>query len=453
MQGVSYAGVLAGRINNAKINNVEVISSKLVSNIVDNAELSSLPIYVGGLVGASTNASSMIENVKVNAEIKGNIKNAGGVIGLVGDNTSIKTSSFEGNVQAKIYVGGIAAQNKGSINTVTTNATFVTTVTQQVSNAYVGGLVGTNFGEIINAELNSLDINIKNETNSYIYMVGGVVGFNQTSGNINNVTINSGSISISEAKSYCYVAGLVASNQGKLSTSNNYMAEIGNNVKHVYIGGIVCYNEGNIAECLTVSNVYGECVGGIVICNDQNGNIVRCAVMSLNKSERVSLKGNYVGAIAFSMLNGEIEDCLAITKTYGLTNDSITAGFAVNFQGNEYNYGVFKHCILSNQFAGNGSKYLETPDDVLGRKRTTGTISNCVVEYQDNVITASRDKFLWVIKLSIGSNSKYTIAKSADMKNSETYFDLDFDISNIASSVWTCNDLSIPVLNCLAKQK
>ena len=453
VENVSYAGVLAGRVNNATISNVEVIASELISNVADSVTLKTLPEYVGGLVGASTNSSTTLTDVKVNVEISGNIKNAGGIIGLVGDNTIVKNSSFEGSVQAKVYIGGISAQNKGSLEAITINSSYLSTVNQVEANSYVGGIAGTNFGSILNAQASNLNIIFNNLSGKYIYSVGGIAGYNESSAIINNSTIESGTISVEQANSYVYLGGLLGINQGKITSSNNYMAEFGANKAFVFAGGIACLNEGIISECLTTSDIYGYFVGGLAICNDASGSISRSAIMGLTKDVRPCLKGNQVGALVLSMLSGDIEDCLVITKTYGLTSESISAGFAVNFQGTDTRYGTIKHCVISNDFAGNGYKYLETPDDLLGKKRTTGTIKDCVIEYQDDAETASRDKLLWVIKLPVGSKSSYTIAKTSEMKNIETYTDLDFDISNTLSFTWICDELSIPVLACLQKQQ
>ena len=451
VEKVNYAGVLAGRVNGATISNVEIISSTLVSELDNLVEIKNLPEYVGGLVGASTNSSATIDSVKVNAQIAGNIKNAGGIIGLVGNNTIVKASSFEGSVQAKVYVGGISAQNKGSLQTVKTNATFISNGEQSIANSYLGGIVATNFGSVENAELNSLNINMINSSERYICSVGGVAAINFST--IKNANVLSGNIKVKKSNSYSYIGGIVAQNQGELSKSANYMQEIGSEYKNVFVGGVVCVNENEVIECITSSDIYGDMVGGIATYNYNNGSIVRSAVMSLSKSSRPCLKGYIVGAIICSMVSGTVEDCLAITKTYGLNATSITAGFVANFPGSETEYGTISHCIVSNQFAGNGNKYLETPDDILGKKRTTGTIKNCVIEHQDGVETASRDKFLWIIKLPIGSKSSYTIAKASDMKNTETYSNLDFDISNTLSFTWICDELSVPVLACLPKQQ
>lgn len=457
--GVEYLGVLAGVMNGGTVNNVAITSSTINSNI-STTNLSLLPIYVGGMIGASTNSASTISSSTVNANITGNLYNAGGFIGWTGPNTTVSDCSFNGSVAGLNYVGGFVAQNKGAVQNSSVNATISSTNANH-GYTYVGGFVGVNFNTINNCAVIINNIVVSNNVTVQTYYVGGFAGYNSSSKVIGNSSVAGAStastIDISVNSGNTYVGGIVAQNSGTVTNCKNNIYSIGKDLTNVYTGGIVSQNyNGTIYACKTISNLYGDYVGGIVYSNLGNATISNSAVGS--NTVRPTLKGVNVAGLVYHMGDGSIYDCLVITKTYGNTDNSISAGAVISFPVSASGtYGSIEHCIISNEFAGRGDKHLVSASAIFASSRSTGTLKNCVIDMTVNGATnasePSYDKNLVGQVKNPASNSNYTKADSSKLYLIATYSDCGFSIFTDSSKTWyyTSAGSTLPTIVALEK--
>ena len=228
-----YAGGLAG-VNSGTIDsgrNTGTINGK------DN---------VGGMVGKNEEKADgtggILKNLSnaVTAAIFGSA-NVGGIAGTnSGTITSDNNLVNEGTVYGNQYVGGIAGENTGTIENVL-NETLVLKTEDGTNAMYFGGIAGTNSGRITNATNNS---NVSADGATF---VGGIVGENTLSGELEGKLINYGDVS-GESN----VGGLAGSNANDdllKGTENDYItAENHGEVKADAgsAGGIFYENKGDI---------------------------------------------------------------------------------------------------------------------------------------------------------------------------------------------------------------
>ena len=450
---IQYIGVLAGVCNASTITNCNVKDSTIETYSANNQTE-----YVGGLVGGTTLSNATITNCKVTANIGSNIKNAGGVVGLVGPNTTIDNCTFEGSVQAKQYLGGLVAQNNGIVKNSSASADIKISDTFN-GKAFVGGFVGVNYNTVENCKVVLDTLSINNSNSLYIINAGGFAGYNGESKLINQCVVSpkstSSSIKVNNNNGQVFIGGLVAGNSGFIKYSKNELLNIGAEISRVYIGGIVGQNDsGTIEACKSLSNVYGDYVGGIAY---NIMNISNISQSSIGYGSRVTLKGNYVAGIACYMSNGTVEDCLINTKTYGLSNKSVSVGTVIDFPySSNAIKGVIEHCIISNVFAGSGDKYLSTSAPIFSSTLTTGTLKNCVFDMTCDGATSayepSYDKSFGKQKPS-ASGSSYTKANQSTLYLITTYTDCGFSIMTDSSKVWfyTSSGNTLPKLVALEK--
>ncbi len=165
IDGVDYAGALAGYIKDSHILNVKI-------NIINDPELAIMgSTYVGGVIGYSEN--SIVEKVYNEVTVVGAI-NTGGIVGHNGDESSESTSMIidavnVGTVNGSSGVGGITGSNYGIIR----RALNKGDVLGEIS---VGGITGFSYGGwIVNRysiEQSANSGNVKGDS-----LVGGIAGF------------------------------------------------------------------------------------------------------------------------------------------------------------------------------------------------------------------------------------------------------------------------------------
>ncbi len=432
-----YVGIVAGVVNAGYISNVDVTGAKI------NLTYSTYhPDYVGGLVGACENSYNTITNCSVSADIDGQIKNAGGFVGMTGANTKIDNSTFVGRLTASEYLGGFVAENSGVITD--SNAEVELEVSSTSSkNSYVGGFIGPNFNTVENCQLVLVNISINNYDNLHTIYVGGFAAYSGSSNTIANCVVKgkttSSSIKIVANNGTINLGGFVSYNLGTILNCKNELTGIGAEMTGVYAGGIVCHNQnGTIENCVAYSNVYGDRVGGIAY-NTTGNSIIRTS--SIGYDQRVLLKGNYVAGLSCYLAGGDVSDCLILTTSYGLSSQSILGGVVLDFPvSTNGRYATVEHCIISNEFAGLGDKYLLTPAAIFASNRSTGTIKNCIIDTSCTGTTGanepSYDKNLFNQTKPAASNSNYTKANSTTLYQIATYTNCGFKIATDKSTTW-----------------
>lgn len=197
----------------------------------------------GGLVGNHGIGTLVITDSYSTAELNGTDA-VGGLVGILLGGT-IKDSAFLGEVNGSSDVGGIAG-NLDSLSEIenTHSAGNVTGYSN------IGGLVGMNSGTI----KNSLTTGSVGGTG---YQVGGAVGFNASSGHLENI-ISTGDVLGPE-----YIGGLVGANSGHIvnSIANGNVGDVTSTQK---IGGLVGYgSSGSIESSFATGNVLAAGAGQV----------------------------------------------------------------------------------------------------------------------------------------------------------------------------------------------
>lgn len=456
VESVDYVGVLAGRINNATITEVNVINSKIISNLTSTTAVENIPEFTGSLVGSSTTASNIIKDVTIkDVTIKGNLKNVGGIIGLINNNTKIVNSTISGNIAGREYVGGITAKNQGVISGCAIDCK-ISSVDQNEACGYFGGIAGANFSTIMSCKGSMLEMQASNKTTNKRYYVGGIAGYSTNIGDISSCEVLGDGIATDGNIGTMLLGGIAGQNDGRISYSYNKMDSIGSTFKSVYAGGITAKNVGNgkttlygnISKSYSSSDIYGEYVGGLVYANKDNGTIRESAVLSNAK-----LKGVYVAGLAVYLDSGLIKNCMVIAETCGLStteNEAISAGLVmtINYYSSAV-YGQVDHCVSSVTISSNsnGEHYLVTASNINSKKVLTGMITNCVID-KTNSANATLPSGKFSARTEEWRSSYVIVSYEEQMSQLATYD--NFEISQDPDQVWYLKNGSyMPILTCL----
>ena len=146
--GRKWVGGLAGAaVDGANIHDVFVTGHVSTRNDVDYA-------VVGGLIGRLQSGSTITDShadVRVIAQSSSVELEpyAGGLVGSIGPDSTVRNSSAQGDVSGHEYVGGLAGDNAGRIEAshATGNVAAQYLTTNARGGGFVGGLVGLNRSE------------------------------------------------------------------------------------------------------------------------------------------------------------------------------------------------------------------------------------------------------------------------------------------------------------------
>lgn len=178
-----YAGLFGTVKKNGEVKNLNVKDA-----VIDLSSFSGQNLYVGGIVGYTTD-NAVISNCTFEGNIYGNENSRyqGGIVGLHTSCNAVLSCHFTGRVGAKPkdnaycpgIAGGIAGYSSASI--VDCTATVNALGSRNISDGYLGGIVGCGKSMVVNCVTNSTDaegdtcliegVNVKN--------VGGVAGWAQ----------------------------------------------------------------------------------------------------------------------------------------------------------------------------------------------------------------------------------------------------------------------------------
>ena len=253
---------------------------------------------LGGVAGVNNGTLKLVDSLGVTRGLyvdqNGNyLAQSGQVGGIVGiNNNTINSGYNESIVTGLTEVGGIAGVNVGNINSVV-NAVSVTGdgkdaagSQDKVAGYYVGGLVGTNNGNVTDGRNNGTITG-----NEY---VGGMVGSNANGSTLNNL-INGESADIIGEN---YVGGIAGKNSGSISANDSNLENRGSITGQNYVGGVAGLNTGSITNTnndvsLNVKDSTDEAqyFGGVVGKNE--GKIEK----STNSANIVANGATYVGGI------------------------------------------------------------------------------------------------------------------------------------------------------------
>ncbi len=234
--------------------------------------------------------------------------------GLVAENRGTVSSCYSmGGICGDGYVGGLIGTNYGNL----LNSHSVSDVNG--ASDYVGGLVGSNLGSISNCYSSGKtsgenwvggligSISEGKVTNSYsVGEVTGVQGVGGLAGRVSGDVL--GCYSKGTVTGSTYVGGLVGSSGG--STSGCYST--GDVTGGEKVGGLVGGNSGDISECYSIGKVYGgDSVGGLI--GGNSGDISKC--YSAGSVRGDDMVGGFVG---YNIDPGEILNCCSVGDTNGV---------------------------------------------------------------------------------------------------------------------------------------
>ena len=245
--------------------------------IDSNADGQGLFGYVSG--------SGTVQNLSVSGSVSvsGN-RYVGGVVGL--NLGTVTNCAFSGSVSGSDHVGGVVGNN-GDIGSVK-NCYNIGKVTGSAASSNVGGVVGYNDGNVKNCYNTGSVTSSGNPLVGDVGMVGGVVGWNSSSGTVTNC-YNTGAVS-----GGVDVGGVVGYNGGNVENCYNTGKVTGTRIDD-YVGGVVGYNGGNVENCYNTGKVTGSSdysyIGGVVGYNSSFGNVTGCYFLSSTAASGIGSGG------------------------------------------------------------------------------------------------------------------------------------------------------------------
>ena len=362
---IVFAGVFDG--DNHKISNLSLISDEEKYNVGLFAELQNAKILnfdilyssilvgnenIGGVAGKAS--SSIIQNCKVKADIKGN-NNIGGLIGVTYDNIIILNSFVNANIIGGRYIGGLVGVSNHDISM--KNSSVEVNI-QGIY--YIGGLVGSSKNGITIE-----DSTVKGTLNGSMDFVGGLVGVNYN--NPINVSDSFAEVSIvANDHSGCLIGEtfgggkiINASSSGNLEGNNN-------------LGGLIGYSQGELtieksnSSCnITGINNLGGLVGnidkGTITDSFATGTIKGDSIIGgligvINEGEitKSNAKGDATGSSYIGGLIGYVADDAITDSCYAsgiVTASSDKAGGLIGW----LQKGTAKNSYTNNMVLGNNS--------------------------------------------------------------------------------------------------
>ncbi len=232
----------------------------------------------------ATGSASAIRNVKLtNVDVTGN-NSVGALVGLNGDATNgggqIDNCEATGTVTANAWVGGLVGKNYGPI--AASRASVAVTATRTDGSAFAGGLVGQNLQTTITNSHASGDVTASHNT------VGGLVGSNYDD--------------------LAWTTAALPRNAISGSTASGTVTTPGSNV-----GGLVGWNNGPITDSAALNpRVTGVgSVGGLVGVNNDAQADGSNPISGSTARGTVTATGNDVGGLV-GWNNGPISDSSAL---------------------------------------------------------------------------------------------------------------------------------------------
>ena len=262
------------------------------SNGKVSCNLSASSIYVGGMVGYSSN--SIIKNCLNYASVTSS-QVAGGVVGMLANKSQCTNCSNFGEVIGGVQVGGVIG-NKNAAQDITYcnnkgNVKLIYDSSIPSSRVYAGGVIGTTTSGNVNSCGNEGEITAEIDagSSSISIYVGGIAADASMLKNCNNIGNVNASVQSSSSSTYIYAGGIA----GEASiTSNCYNTGAVNanaDIGPIRLGGIIgsaedtisnCYNTGAVSGTVSENNSFVQNFAGIVG-EQSEGSIINCFSLAL----------------------------------------------------------------------------------------------------------------------------------------------------------------------------
>lgn len=281
---------------------------------------------VVGMLNKTTAAE--VKNLQVEGEVfVERVFCAGGVAGFVGYGAKITDCSFQGTVETTVdnqategYTGGIAGYNFGTISECTVLNSDISGKNQSTKaggDVYVAGIVAANntVGTIKSCTVENSTITGTNENMDSQSLAGGIAADN-VEGIIEGCEVTGGSVSASGSMEVSSVGGIAGCSDGTLRDCSNSASVTGKNTFNLEkkeevslgSGGVVGSNKHLVEGCSNSGSVTGNGLftGGVVGYNTTNGTLNGTISASHNTG---AVKGEqYVGGVVGNN-HTVVEDC------------------------------------------------------------------------------------------------------------------------------------------------
>lgn len=290
--------------------------------------------YAGlfGVVGMlNKTTAAEVKNLQVEGEVfverDSSLFYAGGVAGFVGQGCKITNCSFQGTVETTVdnqategYTGGIAGYNFGTISECTVSNSDISGKNQSTTAGgavYVAGIAANNMeGTIKSCTVENSTITGTNENKASQNLVGGIAADNIV-GTIEQCKVINGSVSTSGSMEVSSVGGIAGCSDGTLKDCSNSASVTGKNTFNLGTkeevslgsGGVVGSNKHLVEGCSNSGSVTGNGLftGGVVGYNTTNGTTLNGTISASHNTGAV--KGEqYVGGVVGNN-HTVVEDC------------------------------------------------------------------------------------------------------------------------------------------------
>ncbi len=308
---VSFATAISGTYENlggiaGTIDNGAIVRNCVVSNISTDKDANIT--NVAGLVAIVNGANSSITDSTVAVASEGYLYASNRIAGMVAvnngvlnnNNGTIKIVYEKNGVSGGIYLAGVVVENNGSITNGSIDVEIIITTSNRELN--IAGLTATNNGTINSVKLTGAGIRLENITTYDAYIGGLVVTNNGEIDNTYNLMDTVGTYY--EGRNYL-VGGVAVYNNGQI---NNVIA--GSNVYGNTVAGAV----------VEMNNLNAR-VNGILIAKYVDNTI----------SENMISGDRYVAGVAYNLSAGQITNVQAVSNLEGRTNSTRTSLVVLHF--------------------------------------------------------------------------------------------------------------------------
>ena len=327
---------------------------------------------VGGIAGGAYHSSQLISNCNNYGEVIGGQWNIGGIIGLSNAKTTQYCANY-GNVSSQTgykYISSNACSYKVDGNGNVT-LEYDRTLKQGGLGGYVGGITGTDTGNIHASDVTYEGINYKKNTVNGLIdhcvnegtvsgkdHVAGIVG--STPSKVTNC-INSGDITGTQG----YVAGIVAVSYTSNTTSTAIVQPISDCINYGditgtgdFIAGIVGLNGnafenngtyyaiagGDVSRCKNYGTIQGNIrVAGIVGAN----------TISINNKNTIVISGDVIDSENYGKILGSYNSGGIVGETRSDVINSINKGTIVSIKPSADTNATHLGGVVGSQLAGN----------------------------------------------------------------------------------------------------
>ena len=333
----------------------------------------------------------VLQNGQVHPSGTGNT----GVFGFLDTSGTIRNLGVKSvAVMGNFYTGGLVGVNQGTITSCYTTGT----VTGDVSDEYIGGLVGQNWdGTITSCYATGMVTGGTSSRN-----IGGLTGYNY----IGTVTSCHATGRVVCGESSENIGGLIGYNGGTVNAS----FALGSVAGSLFIGGLVgCNDHGTITTCYAAGAVTGSNYTGGLTGSNSGGTVTLCYAMGAVAGNELvgGLLGTNYGVVTTCYAKGPVTGVTYVgglmgRNWYGMVESCYAAGAVT---GEEYVGGL----VGDNEVIEVVSSYwdMETsgqPTSDGGEGRTTDEMT---YPYEDNTYVDWNFSNVWTADVGNAINGGY----------------------------------------------